>query len=73
MIYLGCFAPHGWEITQIAAAVPMAITTLASHIVVAVTAQPIVDDFEILILDRKLGVNCYSWDMIGKFWAWDYL
>jgi hypothetical protein len=30
MVYLGCFAPRGWEITGITAIIPLAIT-LASH------------------------------------------
>jgi len=30
MIYLGCFAPRGWEIKGVTAIVPLAVT-LASH------------------------------------------
>lgn len=39
MIYLGCFAPHGWEITEVAAIVPMAVT-LASHALLPLLLNP---------------------------------
>ncbi|TLD36321.1 NCP1 protein [Venturia nashicola] len=39
MIYLGCFAPKGWEITEIAAVIPMAMT-LASHALLPFLLNP---------------------------------
>ncbi|KAF2761334.1 hypothetical protein EJ05DRAFT_491960 [Pseudovirgaria hyperparasitica] len=39
MIYLGCFAPRGWEINSIAAIVPMSIT-LASHALMPLMLNP---------------------------------
>ncbi|EEP77315.1 conserved hypothetical protein [Uncinocarpus reesii 1704] len=39
MVYLGCFAPRGWEITEIAAVVPMAVT-LSSHALLPLLLNP---------------------------------
>ena len=39
MIYLGCFAPRGWEITEVAAIVPLAVT-LSSHALMPLLLNP---------------------------------
>lgn len=39
MIYLGCFAPHGWEIDGFTTTVPMAIT-IVSHILFPFALNP---------------------------------
>ncbi|RYN80176.1 hypothetical protein AA0117_g3140 [Alternaria alternata] len=39
MIYLGCFAPHGWEITGVTAVVPWAVT-VAMHCLVPIVLNP---------------------------------
>ena len=40
MVYLGCgFAPRGWEITQVAAVVPLSVT-IASHALLPVVLNP---------------------------------
>lgn len=39
MIYLGNFAPKGWEITEVAAVVPMAVT-LSSHVLLPLLLNP---------------------------------
>jgi hypothetical protein len=39
MIYLGLFAPRGWEIKEIAAVIPMAVT-LASHALLPLLLNP---------------------------------
>ncbi|EER25724.1 hypothetical protein D8B26_004179 [Coccidioides posadasii str. Silveira] len=39
MVYLGCFAPRGWEITEIAAVVPLSVT-LASHALLPLLLNP---------------------------------
>lgn len=39
MIYLGCFAPRGWTITEVAAVVPMSVT-LACHVSLPLLLNP---------------------------------
>lgn len=39
MIYLGCFAPRGWEITETAAVVPLAVT-LSAHALLPLLLNP---------------------------------
>lgn len=39
MIYLACFAPHGWTITEVGAIVPMSVT-LASHALLPLLLNP---------------------------------
>lgn len=39
MVYLGCFAPRGWEITEYIAIVPLAIT-LGCHFLVPLVLNP---------------------------------
>lgn len=39
MIYLGCFAPHGWRINSVAAVVPLA-STLISHALLPFVLNP---------------------------------
>lgn len=39
MIYLGCYAPRGWEITEVAAVVPLAVT-LSSHALLPLLLNP---------------------------------
>lgn len=39
MIYLGCFAPHGWRISEVVAVVPMAVT-LGCHLLLPLFLNP---------------------------------
>lgn len=59
MVYLGCFAPRGWEITGSTATVPLAVI-LASHAILPVSFSPsmIFASLErILISEQQFALN----------------
>lgn len=39
MIYLACFAPHGWQITGVISIVPLSVT-IASHVLLPLLLNP---------------------------------